>query len=293
MDTLPSLPIPISLLTQRYLLFDITVVSYLRREHNISGVLIGSIPQSPSQNLFLGLPLELMPEETQLLIAKGVAYIVDDARAHDEMLHEADLVRREKYIATLRLEGQTVWKTRSMQKEQAFRKKVLRARASKSNAANAESAPGGALQDADDTPIDDADSFFSSALSASDVSKSNFYTIGVTPATSTPLLNTSPTSIALGDAVPQTYPLFKHLHDRGYFLSPGLRFGCQYMAYPGDPLRYHSHFLVNGKEWDDVIDLMDIVGGGRLGTGVKKGYLLGGTDPEGQVKTFSIEWAGM
>jgi tRNA-splicing endonuclease subunit Sen34 len=290
MDAQPALPIPISLITQRYLLFDIAAVSYLRREHNICGVLIGSIPQSPSQNLFLGLPLELMPEEAQLLIAKGVAYTVDDARAHDEMLHEVDLARREKYIATLRQEGQTVWKTRSMQKEQAFRKKVLRDRTSKSSG---ESPPGGAFQDADDTPIDDTDSVFSAALSALDVTKSNFYTVGVTPATSTPLLHISPTSIALGDAVPQTYPLFKHLHDRGYFLSPGLRFGCQYMAYPGDPLRYHSHFLVDGKKWDDAINLMDIVGGGRLGTGVKKAYLLGGTDPEGQVKTFSIEWAGM
>ena len=65
------------------------------------------------------------------------------------------------------------------------------------------------------------------------------------------------------------------------------------MAYPGDPLRYHSHFLVDGNEWDEEINLMDIVGGGRLGTGVKKGYLLGGTNQNGQVKTFSIEWAGM
>ena len=47
---------------------------------------------------------------------------------------------------------------------------------------------------------------------------------------------------------------------------------------------------------------MDIVGGGRLGTGVKKGFLIGGQDPRRieddarageDVRTFSIEWAGM
>jgi len=93
--------------------------------------------------------------------------------------------------------------------------------------------------------------------------------------------------------MPTSYPLYAHLHGLGYFLSPGLRFGCQYLVYPGDPLRFHSHFLAVGVDWDQEIDLMDIVGGGRLGTGVKKGYLLGGREPEGDVRTFSVEWAGM
>ena len=57
---------------------------------------------------------------------------------------------------------------------------------------------------------------------------------------------------------------------------PGLRFGCHYSVYPGDPLRYHSHFLTTGLGWDEEFDLLDIVGGGRLGTGVKKAYLIGG-----------------
>lgn len=288
MEAEPSLPVPISLITQRYLLFNIVAVSYLRQEHNLCGVFIGSIPQSPSQNVFLGLPLELMPEEAQMLISKGLAYIVDDARAHDEMLHQANVQRREQYLTALKQEGQAAAKLRSMQKEQTYRKKISRGRPSKSSGRESEA------QDADEEPFDDADSLFSVKPTSSDVSKStSSYTVSLTPATSTSLLATSPSGLTLGDAIPQTYPLFKHLHERGYFLSPGLRFGCQYMAYPGDPLRYHSHFLVDGTEWDEEINLMDIVGGGRLGTGVKKGYLLGGTDPEGQVKTFSIEWAGM
>lgn len=82
-------------------------------------------------------------------------------------------------------------------------------------------------------------------------------------------------------------------------MSPGLRFGCRYVAYPGDPLRFHSHFLVDGKRWDDKFSLLDLVAGGRLGTGVKKGFLLGGVDeskPVGEgdsVRTFTVEWAGM
>lgn len=89
-------------------------------------------------------------------------------------------------------------------------------------------------------------------------------------------------------------------------MSPGLRFGCQYCVYPGDPLRFHSHFLASGMGWDDEFDLMQLVGGGRLGTGVKKGFLIGGKEKkagvveeeqeggsEEGVRAFSVEWSGM
>ena len=53
-------------------------------------------------------------------------------------------------------------------------------------------------------------------------------------------------------------------------------------------------------DWEEEFDLLDIVGGGRLGTGVKKGYLIGGQEvnetkeEEDQgVRTFCIEWGGM
>lgn len=66
-------------------------------------------------------------------------------------------------------------------------------------------------------------------------------------------------------------------------------------------------------EWDEEMDLLTLVGGGRLGTGVKKGFLLGGverrdvkggvgrvveeeeedmSDGEG-VRCFCVEWGGM
>lgn len=105
----------------------------------------------------------------------------------------------------------------------------------------------------------------------------------------------SPSPSPLGPAPSKTsYPLYKHLHANSYFLSPGLRFGCQFMAYPGDPLRFHSHFVVTGMGWDEEIEMRDIVGGGRLGTGVKKAWMVGGEDNDkpGTVRTFCVEWGG-
>lgn len=59
-----------------------TVVSHVRKVHHMCGCLSGTLPQIPQQNVFLGLPLELMMEEAALLVEKGVAYVVDDQEAH-------------------------------------------------------------------------------------------------------------------------------------------------------------------------------------------------------------------
>lgn len=317
MDAKPTLPIPISYISGRYLLFSIDAVTYLRREHNICGVLIGTLPQIPQQNVFLGLPLELMPEEARLLVDNGVACIVDEAKAQDGMktLLEED---RRKYLRELESQGQHASRIfsdrKGLQREQALKKldEKTKAKAKKAAADNDTSNSPATPTAAKDEPSSVMDLFGEEtsprpSSRASSSTASGTQPLAITPATSYPPLPppaSSPHQLLSTPEVPLSYPLFAHLHSRGYFLSPGLRFGCQYVAYPGDPLRFHSHFLVVSAEWDQNIDLMDIINGGRLGTGVKKGFLLGGPqktrDEVGSevervesVRTFSIEWAGM
>jgi tRNA-splicing endonuclease subunit Sen34 len=140
----------------------------------------------------------------------------------------------------------------------------------------------------------------------------------VTPTTSyPPIPNPAQDSKSELPAVPKSYPLFRYLHSLNYYHMPGLRFGCHYNAYPGDPLRYHSHFAATGLGWDDEFELLDIVGGGRLATGTKKAYMIGGEDSDvvktkekaengaglfsddtvederREVRAFSIEWAAL
>lgn len=306
MEASPELPIPISLIGGRYLLFSIDDVTYLRREHHICGVLIGSIPQAPQQNVFHGLPLELMPEEARLLVEKRLAYVVDDALAHQRGLANAFMQKRRQYAKKIRDTGRQAVMFRAEAK--AERDAIAH---SKYRSGPIKEPPIQAVQQEDDitTIAETADegSLFAPSRPSEPVVSNSISTsiFGVTPSTSASLLTPPPppsTSEVNLPAVPDSYPLFKHLHSQGYFTSPGLRFGCQYMVYPGDPLRFHSHFLASHVGWDEELDLMDIVGGGRLGTGVKKGYLIGGVEKkEGKeiakgaenVRTFSIEWAGM
>ncbi len=67
----------ISKIAGRYLIFDLQDVVYLRRHHSICAVFVGTMPQNPTQNIFMGLPVELLAEEASVLVNKGAAYIAD------------------------------------------------------------------------------------------------------------------------------------------------------------------------------------------------------------------------
>lgn len=326
-------PVAIFKLAHRYLLYDVDVVTYLRREHNITGVFAGTLPQASQQNVFLGLPLELMPEEARLLVEKGVGHIVDDVAEHKKnfLANGLGAEERKAYLAAVRRQGLGAAKEASKKSDEKKKnalkklatenwndipddmldftpKRGKRSTRTRPDAVAVTSegsedeglfaSPAQALQTA---PIR------SRTPSNASAPKPEPEPYGVTPTTSYPPLQ----ALKIEDgktpelpAVPKSYPVYKHLHENGYFLAPGLRFGCQYMAYPGDPLRFHSHFLCNGMDWDQEFDLLDLVGGGRLGTGVKKGFLIGGYEPQSngsdkrsdeksQTRTFCIEWGGM
>ncbi|KAK5134065.1 hypothetical protein LTR08_006955 [Meristemomyces frigidus] len=340
-------PFPIFELAHRFILYDTATITYVRAKYNIAGVLIGGLPQAPQQNVFLGVPLELMPEEARLLCEKGVAHVVDDVKAHKQSFLGRGLGDEERraYQASLRKQGQAAAgqaakRTEDRKKagltklaergdwndipEDMFRspraptkKKVKRPTGEVDAAANGD-APNAMSGDDDEQLFAPPkggllpQSGLSRTTSNTSVSGGGPEPYAITPATSYPPLTSAPSddaALKLPD-VPPSYPLFKHLHENEYFMAPGLRFGCQYMAYPGDPLRFHSHFLCNGMDWDQEFDLQDLVGGGRLGTGVKKGFLIGGqvrigeADESGDgqsatdggeegVRTFCVEWGGM
>ncbi len=307
-------PFPIFQLSNRYLLYDIDTITYLRRTHLIGGVLIGSLPQLPQQNLFLGVPLQLLPEEARLLVERGIAYIVDDRKAHREgyrTLRDADRAAYRKSLREKGLEAARDAARKAEARKEAVLKRLGRKefKISRATSVERDETCEAERSEAERADAEDGDSFqrdekpqTPSGTESIPETKLEPYTI--TPTTSYPPLHTSPSNLIppLIPDVPPSYPLFAHLHDQGYFMSPGLRFGCQYMVYPGDPLRFHSHFLAVGVDWDEELDLMDIVGGGRLGTGVKKGFLMGGVEkgmveegPEEKekVRTFCIEWGGM
>lgn len=296
-------PIPISLIAGRYLLFDVNVVTYLRRTHHICGVFTGSIPQMPQQNIFMGLPLELMPEEARLLVVKEVAYIVDDSAWHKERFITFEGSEKRQYLDSLRSEGLKVRKHAESVARKKSEKALSRVAAQRSSKLSSEDS----TKDVGVRPGTDnhtSDLLFHDEPLASPAS-SHIPASLDTPWGVTRTTTYSPSSLPQNPIqqpdppVTSSYPLFAHLHSRDYYLMPGLRFGCDYNVYPGDPLRFHSHFSAASYDWDEEISMLDLIGGGRLGTRVKKGFLIGGEDVNGKaedgdnVRTFCIEWGGM
>ena len=87
--------------------------------------------------------------------------------------------------------------------------------------------------------------------------------------------------------------VYEDLWKKGYYLGSGLKFGGDFLAYPGDPLRFHSHFTVTvmqGLRAD--ISPLDIVAWGRLATAVKKSHLLATVSSTGAIDYITLEWAG-
>lgn len=314
----------------RYLVFEVKDVASLRRDHCICAVLVGTTPQNPTQNLFSGLPLELLAEEAKLLVDKGVAHVVDEATSHLTHLTSMamDPAAKHAYLQSLRTRRQNI--SRVLDEEDAIRKaegaKMRGKQKSKRVPARADSpavveeiqlpvSPPPEKQDeASVLPAptaDHEDSLFSSPTpqqkkggntsSPTTIVATNRH---LTATTSADMLS-DPRAHSVSVEAPRSYPFYKHLNSKGYYITPGIRFGADYSVYPGDPFRYHAHFMATSFGWDEEITLLDLVSGGRLGTGVKKGFLIGGQAPpeegaghsqdvrEDRVRTFTLEWAAM
>ncbi|CAO2654711.1 Nn.00g114440.m01.CDS01 [Neocucurbitaria sp. VM-36] len=343
-------PFPISRIAGRYLLFDVHVIAHCRRAHNICGVLIGTIPNLSQQNVFLGIPLELMPEEARVLVERAAAYIVDDGEVHRKAFGEMRRQERLKYLEEMDMRGEEVAREHLAKaesrkdkalKEKGLRRDVLDKRRTASVAKNTATIETARLDNSsvdgldlgyilkgssfsqssaevDQPTVEQSVALFDSSPPPTPPSTASSTHQGapvqrhyITPTTSQISLSTPPQDSCLPlPTVPDSYPLFRYLHSRGYFHMPGLRFGCHYNVYPGDPLRYHSHFAATGLGWEQEFDLLDVVGGGRLGTGTKKAYMIGGENPNANgyveglvpdkglentklVRAFSIEWAAL
>ncbi|KAG6005913.1 hypothetical protein E4U21_007547 [Claviceps maximensis] len=270
----------------RYLVFDPDAVAFLRRREHINGTLVGTTPQQPTQNVFLGLPLELRPEEVDNLLNRNLACVVDGADVHNHALQsDRNAASRRCYITSLRNNKQVARLTLSQR--------------SASRMAEKAACPESSCQDVKSLhPGRNGETLKSNQGKTikCDDQNTNVGLLAVTPVSSVTLV----TSVSVPHDASRTIKpsLCGFLQSRGHYTTPGLRFGSRYSVYPGDPLRFHAHFMANEYAWEEQIPILDIVGGGRLATAVKKAFLIGGHDASmssdpGSIRTYSIEWAAM
>lgn len=88
------------------------------------------------------------------------------------------------------------------------------------------------------------------------------------------------------------YAVFHDLWHKGYYLTPGIKYGGDYLVYRCNPNQVHSDFVAIVIPWQQQIG--SIVSLGRLGSKVKKSTLLCSVEKaNGPVKYITLQWSGM
>uniref|UniRef100_A0A8C6KSM0 tRNA-splicing endonuclease subunit Sen34 n=1 Tax=Nothobranchius furzeri TaxID=105023 RepID=A0A8C6KSM0_NOTFU len=246
------------------------------RSQSVVGALLGSLPRAPRQNLKLGRPLLLLPEEERLLRERHAALWVMTERTRSRIqAAEMSFLRREQQ--------------RSFEEQSVFaledRKSALQRAMTSSQSGKNE-----ALQ----RRLLDLDQNFTFPRSA----------LAIQLSTTRAGLNYCPEARAFlqldwpirdqGNAQFDTrYLVFRDLWGRGFFLTSAGKFGGDFLVYPGDPLRFHAHFIAICLSLDEPVSLLDILAAARLGCNVKKTVLLCSPAPNGPVHYTSVQWSGM
>ncbi|KAG6041607.1 hypothetical protein E4U17_001666 [Claviceps sp. LM77 group G4] len=281
-------PIRIVKIAGRYLIFEPDAVARLRRYEHMNGTLVGTTPQQPTQNVFLGLPVEMRPEAVEALLQKKSAYVLDDANAHSAVMrYDRSTAPCRSYIASLRNSKQAA--ALALTLRSSSKSVGRRLPESSFNVINSLHSDRGAESLSLSTHGKTLQCGGQDAIVGA---------LAVTPGSSSALVRYVGVSVSHAACATAITTLCAFLQSRGHYMTPGLRFGSRYSVYPGDPLRFHAHFMADQYDWEEQIPILDIIGGGRLATAVKKAYLIGGrVAPEdfdtGPIRTYSIEWAAM
>lgn len=280
------------------------------RKLGICGILSGTLPTATQQNIFLSIPLKLMVEETIWLVLNGYAEL---------KLIEGPISRQ--FNTILESKSSQLWEMakkkllQSFQLQREYKKEQHELKLKKLGIEQTTSDTSATTNTIGNDKFIESSLFVETANSSSilDYAAGNDRFKSTNSSANMTLLHYLITSYSTWN----NYLLYQTLREQNYVMLPGGRFGGLYIAYPGDPLRYHSHLTIDCAldYYNDPIDFISLTSGARLGTAVKKLWVIGGVKDNkdsalndtinsgdssllsiksGTINTsfFSIEWAG-
>lgn len=274
----------------------------IREEHGLVGNLVGALARKPRQNTRLGLPLQLLPEEARLLVEIGAARLVHHCLADQEPSVvgtdvSIDVDEKESYKKCLHNSFEEQRKLALQDKKcklVGLSERIAEGRSkSKRPRVAQEEEP---MESSSQGPIKELlnlEQTFHFPKEAMMVQ---------IPTAQLRLGNEKAVNIQeVSSEWPYPgqknhearYKVFRDLWQKGYYLTSGGKFGGDFLVYPGDPMRFHAHYIAICSPQDKDIALSDIITAGRLGTNVKKTVLLCSANQDGQVTYTSLQWSGL
>lgn len=87
------------------------------------------------------------------------------------------------------------------------------------------------------------------------------------------------------------YSVYKDLRDKGYIVTPGIKFGADFAVYERGPGIDHAPFMASIKTNKEKIGTFDIVRAGRLATTVRKQFVIASPDlKKNDVNYLIFKW---
>jgi len=87
------------------------------------------------------------------------------------------------------------------------------------------------------------------------------------------------------------YSVYRDLREKGYVVTPGIKFGADFAVYERGPGIDHAPFLVSVKSKNDSMGSFEIVRAGRLATTVRKRFTIGiPTNRRPGVEYLAFSW---
>lgn len=304
-----TMSIPLYISNHKAYIWDPQHAATLRVTHHICGLATGTLPGVGQQNLFLGLPLVVMPDEVVLLVEERICHLVYTPRAFraptaQEIAHHTAGRMRDVQ------EMQVAAVVAAEAKKQAFAAKREGGKGKRAERSRDKGGGGG---------VPGEDSLFApetlTTTTTNPSSQPYFTTVPAHPTASHPWFSPSPlttytTLPAAHEAGVWTYPrtqlerarcaTYREVWSKGMYMGQGVKFGGEFLVYPGtlcfsipllsakdheadaffgfpagDPLRYHSHFVTTTIPTPTTpIRPLELVAWGRLGTATKKAHLV-------------------
>lgn len=70
------------------------------------------------------------------------------------------------------------------------------------------------------------------------------------------------------------YQVYKDLREKGFIVTPGIKYGCDFAVYEHGPGIDHAPYIIQVRKKFDEITAADIVKAGRLASTVRKTFII-------------------
>ncbi|KAF9960927.1 tRNA-splicing endonuclease subunit Sen34 [Mortierella alpina] len=264
------------------LVWNVQDVKRLRQDHRIVGSLAGSLPRSPMQNIFQGLPLRLQPEEVYALWSRGLVDLVDEHRSYLQLPAAS---------ASASASAEPCDQTVGENVEDVQGSKTSQCKGGAGGPKTRVGSTGGADGVVVHTRSDHLVRYSPHTVpSLDDICMGSTLRKGeAVSAASTGMSNNTDDDDGTQQQQQQPapwkcYPGTKKWQQRmvfmhfwaslQFYLAPGMKFGGDYLLYRNDPLVCHASLIASVKDKDEPLSLTDLASSARLASTVQKLHLL-------------------